>query len=244
MQGTMTPRPQSTLSGATPVWDLSTVSQRRYTPRVRPSRTAPAAAGFGLAALGSATVLPAAPETRWFLVVALGLVAVLVGVAALRRRQTRRGLLLAIVGVLAPAIAVAAVAVQAAQAPATVTSSTVQRATLQPDSNALVPTPGFTTLAGERQVAMRDFLSATVLQLQTMHGSWAPLPTALAVSNGALVERDGVFQGTALGAVPESDRVTYQVSSDGTAFRLSVSSATDPRATIWADRALQLSTSG
>lgn len=240
----MTQRTQPTFSAATPVWDLSTVSQRRFMPRVRPSRTGPVAAAFGLAALGSATILPAAPETRWFLVVALGLVAVLVGIAALRRRLTRRGLVLAVVGLVAPAVAIAAVAVQGAQAPATVTSATVQRATLQPDSSALIPTPGFTALSADRQVEMRDFLSATVLQLQTMHGAWAPLPTALAISNGALVERDGTFQGAALGAVPRSERLSYQVSSDGTAFRLAVTSASDPHATIWADRALQLSTLG
>jgi hypothetical protein len=244
MQTTMIRGAQSASSSAQPVWDLGAASQRRFTPRARPSHAGPVAAAFGVVALGAALLPSVAIETRLFFTIGFGVISALVGFSALRRRQTRTALLLAVVGVAAPVLAIAAIVLQSVQEPATVTSSTVQRATLQPDSSALVPSHEFGALTSDEQGEMKAFLVATVLQLQTMHGSWAPFPRSVAVSNGVLVEGDGILRGASLGAMPRGEILAYEVSSDGTAFRVAISSSSDPSAVIRADRAAQILTAG
>lgn len=238
MQTTVSQKSSSGSFSATHVWDLDSAVQRRFTPRARTSPAGPIAASFGLAAFCAALAPSTGIETRLFFVVVFGSVSVLVGVSALRRRQTRSALVLAAVGAVAPAIAIVLVVLAATQAPARVTSSTVQRPSLQPDSSALVPTGDFASLSASERSTTRAFLTMLAAQIQTTHGPSVPLPHLLAVSNGVLVEGDGILQGTTLAALPEGENVVYQLASDGSAFRITVSSSSDPRATIWADRGL------
>jgi hypothetical protein len=224
------------------VWDLSSVAPRRPAPRARRSHAGPVAAAFGVAALLAAAIPSAESVTRLFFIIGFGGISALVGFSALRRRQTSVALLLALVGVAAPAIAITCVVLQTTHEPATVTSSTVQRATLQPDSSALVPTREFDTLSIDERDAMKAFVSATAQQIQSLHGAWAPLPSALQISGGTLVESDGLFRGTALGAVPPGQRLTYEVARDGSAFRIAITSSKHPGAMVSADRGLQILT--
>lgn len=238
MQSTLTPPSRSAHPAAGQVWDLGSTTQHRFTPRARPSHRGPIAASFGAAALCAAVLPGASAEARLLLAIVLGAIAAITGFSALRRRQTRTAMLLAVAGLVAPVIAISSVAMAIGGAAPTVTSATVQRSTLQPMSAGMIPTQHFVGLAAQEQESMKALLAATLLQLQTMHGSWAPLPESLAISNGVLVEGDGMFRGTTLGTVPSDEQLAYQIADDGTAFRIAVTSASDPRATIWADRAL------
>ena len=244
MQGTTVQRSSPAHHDGARVWDLTSATPSRTLPRSRPNHAGAIAAAFGVAALLALAVPSGDGVTRLFIVTGLGAIAALVGFSALRRRQTIAALLLAVVGIAAPAIAIGCVVLQSAQAPATVTSAIVQRATLQPDSSALIPTREFDSLPKDERDAMKAFVSATAQQIQSLHGAWAPLPHGLQNANGTLVESDGLFRGTALGGLPSGARLAYEVSSDGTAFRISVASAKHPEARVWADRGLQILTKG
>ena len=240
MQATSSRVATPSVTGAATVWDLESVSRGHIAHRARPDYGGAIAATLGVVAFCAGVAPPLSIATHWCLVIAFGAGAVLVGFSALRRRQTRAAVLLATLGLLLPVTAVTAVIVTAALEPATVTNVTVKDSSLEPGSTGVVTSPGFAQLSIEQRSTAGAFLTALVLQLQTMHGSWAPFPTSLGVSNGSLVEGSGILRGTTLGTVPEGDRLVYQVSPHGAAFRVAVVATSDVDASIAAESSMQV----
>jgi hypothetical protein len=227
-----------TATGTAKVWDLADASHDRVVRRRGRDLGGPVAAALGLVALSAAFAPGLEDEPRWCLVVAAGVTAVLVGFSALRRRQALLSLVLAVAGLLTPLAAAAVTADAALRAPAPVTSRVVADAALAHPDDGLVSTPAFDDLPTTTQADAQSFATAVVLRLRTLHGSFGPYPTSLALSTGSVVEGPGVLAGTALGVVPDGTRVGYEVTSSGEAFRVTVVSLTDPAATVSATSAL------
>lgn len=227
-----------TATGTTRVWDLADASDDRPIRRRGTDLGGPSAAALGLVALGAAMAPGLSDEARWSAVIASGVVAVLVGFSALRRRQTLTALLLALAGLVAPLAAGGVTMDTALRAPAVVTSTVVADSALAVHADQLAPTAAFTGLPGAEQADANGFATALVLRLRTMHGSFGPYPTSLALSGGSVVEGPGVLRGTALGVVPDGLRLVYEVTSSGGAFRVTVVSTSDPDASVAATSAL------
>lgn len=220
-----------TTTGTTKVWDLADASRDRVPRRRGADVGGPIAAALGLVALGAAIAPGLAAEARWCLVIAAGGTAALIGFSALRRRQALVTLLLAVAGLLTPLAAGAVTMDSAMHAPTAVTSEVVKDSSLAHPDDGIVYSGPFADLPREEQVEAEAFATGLVLRLRTLHGPFGPFPASLALSTGSLVEGPGAFQGTSLGAVPERSRLLYQVTSSGSAFRVVVTSTTDPTAT-------------
>jgi hypothetical protein len=227
-----------TATGTTKVWDLTDASRDRAVRRRGADLGGPVATGLGLVALGAALAPGLGNETRWALVIAAGATAVLVGFSALRRRQALISLLLAVAGMLTPLAAGAVTMDSALRAPAAVASEVVAPATLTHPADSLTPSSAFGGLPSAAQIDAGSFATTLVLRLRSLHGSFGPYPTSLALSTGSVVEGPGLLQGTSLGVVPAGTRLVYEVTSSGDAFRVSVVSLTDPSATVSATSAL------
>lgn len=208
--------------GAGRVWDLADASAGRAVRRRGWDHGGPLAATLGLVALGAALAPEIAVETRWTVVGAAGLVALLVAGSAVRRRQALLSLLLAFAGLVAP-LAAGAVATAATLAqPPLVTSAVVPDRALPTAPEALVASDAFAERPAGEQAAAREFATALVLRLRTVHGAFGPYPAALRLSHGSVVEAAGAMQGTSLGAVPRNARLEYRVTRSGGAFAVSV----------------------
>ncbi|RIX27909.1 hypothetical protein [Amnibacterium setariae] len=208
--------------GAGRVWDLADTSAGRAVRRRGWDHGGPLAATLGLVALGGAFAPDIAVETRWTVVGAAGLVALLVAGSAVRRRQALLSLLLAFAGLVTP-LAAGAVATAATLAqPPVVTSTVVPDRALPTAPQALVASDAFAERPADEQEAAREFATALVLRLRTVHGAFGPYPAALRLSNGSVVEAAGAMQGTSLGAVPRNARLEYRVTRSGGAFAVSV----------------------
>ena len=227
-----------TATGTTPVWDLTDASRDRTVRRRGTDLGGPVAAVLGLVALGAAFAPGLSNEARWAFVIAAGATALLVGFSALRRRQALISLLLAVAGLLTPVAAGAVTMDTAMRAPAAVVSKVVADSALTHPADALVTSTAMTALSHAEQSSAQAFATALVLRLRTLHGSFGPYPTSLALSTGSIVEGPGLLQGTSLGVVPEGTRLVYEVSESGGAFRVTVLSRTDPAASATATSAL------
>jgi hypothetical protein len=208
--------------GAGRVWDLADASAGRAVRRRGWDHGGPLAATLGLVALGAALAPEIAVETRWTVVGASGLVALLVAGSAVRRRQALLSLLLAFAGLAAP-LAAGAVATAATLAqPPVVTSTVVPDRALPTAPEALVASDALAGRPAGEQAAAREFATALVLRLRTVHGAFGPYPAALRLSHGSVVEAAGAMQGTSLGAVPRNARLEYRVTRSGGAFAVTV----------------------
>lgn len=227
-----------TATGTAKVWDLADSSRDRLARRRGTDLGGPVATVLGVVALGASLAPGLADEPRWCLVAAAGATAVLVGFSALRRRQALLSLLLAVAGLLLPLAAGAVTMDSALRAPAAVSSAVVRTTRLAGDTDGLSTSAAFTALSRTAQVDAESFATTIVLRLRTLHGSFGPYPTSLALSTGSIVEGPGVLQGTSLGVVPNGARLVYEVTTSGDEFRVTVVSLADPAATVSATSAL------
>lgn len=229
------------------VWDLS--DDTVYPPPqielepVGPDRGGPIAAAAGLLAFIVAVVpgLPTLP--RWCLLIGLGVVAVLVGFAALRRRQILLTVLLAVGGMVLAVLAAGAVilvppaaapvenAVLAADSPAS-TSATVQ----------LTPRMASASLAD--RTAASDAAARLALHLRAMHGAAGPFPLTLANEEDLVIETGGAIDAVQVGRIPAGMHVRYAVAPDQRFFELRVALDADPAASATADSTIDLSSVG
>lgn len=227
-----------TATGTTRVWDLADASRDHVARRRGTDLGGPVAAVLGLVALGAAVAPGLTEEARWCLVAAAGVTAVLIGFSALRRRQALLSLLLAVAGLLTPLAAGAITMDAAMRAPAAVASEVVADSALRNPADGLAPSSAFADLPQARRADATAFATALVLRLRTLHGSFGPYPTSLALSTGSVVEGPGLLQGTSLGVVPTGYRVVYEVASSGGTFQVTVASLADATATVAATSAL------
>jgi hypothetical protein len=227
-----------TATGTTKVWDLADASRDRVARRRGTDLGGPVAAVLGVVAFGAAVAPGLSDEARWCLVAAAGATAVLVGFSALRRRQALLSLLLAVAGLLTPLAAGAVTMDAAMRAPAAVSSTVVADSALTEPADSLASSAAFVGLSHAAQVDATSFGTGVVLRLRTLHGSFGPYPTSLALSTGSVVEGPGVLQGTALGVVPTGFRLVYEVTASGGSFQVTVVSVADPAASVVATSAL------
>jgi hypothetical protein len=230
-----------TAAGTTKVWDLADGSSAHGAHRRGMDLGGPIAATLGVLSLGAA-VAPGLPaEARWSLVVGAGVVALLVALSAIRRRQAVLSMLLAFAGLVCPIAAGAVMIDGAMSAKPTVTSAVVPDNAFLAVDDTLVSTPAFATLAPGRRADAEAFATSLVLRLRTLHGTFGPYPTSLQLSNGSVVEGAGGMRGTALGMVPADARLRYDVTASRTTFRVIVLADGNDAASVTASSALAAS---
>lgn len=237
-----------TTTNRTPeVWDLSDDTvypppQIEHEP-VAADRSGPIAAGAGVLALVAALIPDLPSVSRWCLLIGLGVVAVLVGFSALRRRQILLTVLLAVTGIALPVLAVLGTvllprpaapvenAVLAADSP-TSTSATVQS------------TPRLRTASLADRTVAEEAAARLALHLRAMHGSAGPFPLSLSNDDDMLVETGGAIDGVQVGRIPAGVHVHYAVAPDQRFFEVRVALDADPSAAATADSTIDLSAAG
>lgn len=219
------------------VWDLADASTGRAIRRRGIDTGGPVSAALGLAAVVGAVAPGLTDTTRWCVVAALGAVALLVGFAALRRRQAALSLLLALAGLVLPVVAGGVTVIGGLRTPPAVQSSVAVHELRDPPGGPRTSS-AFASLPAGRQQDATAFATALVLRIRTLHGSFGPYPTSLTLSRGAVVEPSGRFSGLSLGVLPADARLVYTVSRSGEAFRVTLVSTTDDTATVTATSSL------
>lgn len=224
-------------TGREKVWDLADASVDRVVRRRGRDLGGPIAAALGVVALAGAVAPGVDGPTRWCVVAVAGSVAVLVGFSAMRRRQAVLSLLLALAGLVVPVIAGVVTVADAVRAPAAVQSAVAAHELRDPPGG-LQPSAAFASLPDRQQSDAAAFATTLVERIRTLHGSFGPYPTSLALSHGSVVEGSGRLGGMSLGVVPAHARLLYTVSRSGDAFRVTVVARSDEDATVTATSSL------
>lgn len=226
------------------VWDLSDSSAHRIRERPRFDRGGPIAVAFAVVALAVAVADGVPVVTRCCLVAIFGGVGMLVALSAVRRRQTLASLTVGLTGLVLPLVAVALALAAINAAPAAVTNSTLQSSAPAIAETAPSPSPDFAQLPfADRADATRTAVQL-VFRLRNLHGTDGPYPTALASSDGTVVERSGLYRGLPLGVLAEGTHLLYAARADGRAFRITIVSNADPEASISVNNTLEATPSG
>lgn len=221
-----------TVTGTDKVWDLSDSSLHQHPGRRRLDLGGPIAVALAVVALAAAVADGVPLVTRWCLVASFGGVGMLVAISSLRRRQTPASLAVGLVGLVLPFVAVALALTAVDPAPAAVTNSTVQSSALAIAGTAPSPSPEFGQLPFADRAAATRTAEQFVFRLRNLHGSDGPYPTALASSDGNVVELSGSYRGLPIGVLDEGTHLLYAATADGRAFRITIVSNGHPEASV------------